>query len=337
MATSASSNSDFLSRLQRWLSLHAYGLFARIAFRPNSSPVAMRRRFERFAGRGRTRMRQRFPSLRCQDHRLGRLALESLSASPNPSRILIHLHGGAFVFGSVASYRQRVRRLSYRCNAEVFVPNYRLAPEHPFPAALDDALTTYQYVRALRPRTPIFITGDSAGGGLALSLVVRLRELGEPMPQGVVMLSPWTDLSMSGGSIERNRGSDLWLSRAHLERWARYYVGDADPRSPLLSPAFADLHALPPLLILAGEHEVLLDDAVRVAHRALRAGTPAQIHIDPRMQHDWPFTLPWLQESRAAWQLIAQFVESRSTAFAYARHESVHSPKDHIHQEESVQ
>lgn len=261
-------------------------------------------------------MQQRFPQLRFQNHRLGRLAVESVSAAPDFDRILIHLHGGAFVFGSAASYRQRAQRLSFRCKAEVFVPEYRLAPEHPFPAALEDALVTYQYVRALRPSSPVVISGDSAGGGLALSLVLRLRELGERMPDGVIMLSPWTDLSVSGNSIDRNQRRDLWLSRKHLERWARHYVGDADPRTPLLSPVFAELHALPPLLLLVGEHETLLDDALRVAWRATLAGTPAHVHIGARMQHDWPLTMPWLPESRLAWRVIAEFIDARCNARA---------------------
>lgn len=317
--TTQQRRTDRFSRLSRWLSLQAYGLLARMTFRANTAPLAMRARFERLASRSREQLQRRFPQLRFHDHRLGRLAVESVCAAANPTRILIHLHGGAFVFGSTASYRQRAQRLSYRCNAEVFLPDYRLAPEHPFPAALEDALVTYQYVRALRPHTPIFVTGDSAGGGLALSLVLRLRELGERMPEGVIMLSPWTDLSTSSVSIDRNRRRDLWLSRAHLEQWARYYAGDADPCNSLLSPVFAQLHALPPLLVLVGEHEVLLDDALRVAERATLAGTRAQVHIGPKMQHDWPLTLPWLEESRTAWQVIADFIDSRCTESAVLR------------------
>jgi acetyl esterase/lipase len=199
-------------------------------------------------------------------------------------------------------------RLSYRLNAEVFVPDYRLAPEHTYPCALEDALVTYQYVRALRPRLPVFVSGDSAGGGLALSLLVRLRERGEAQPDGAILLSPWTDLAATGASLDGNARRDRWLSRAHIERWARYYAGAADMRAPLLSPLYAELGALPPLLVLAGEHEVLLDDAVRVAERAQRAGTDARLLIGAGMQHDWPLTLPWLDESKQAWRAMAAFV-----------------------------
>jgi acetyl esterase/lipase len=199
--------------------------------------------------------------------------------------------------------------LSYRCNAEVFVPDYRLAPEHPFPAALDDALVAWQYVRTLRSNQRIFVTGDSAGGGLGLSLLVRLRDLGSVLPNGAVFLSPWTDLTGSGASVEQNRARDLWLSRRHLEGWAPHYLAGADPSSPLVSPVFADLSELPPLLLFAGENEVLLDDAVRVANAATRAGTPVRLVIGPGMQHDWPLTLPWLDESRSAWNEMRRFID----------------------------
>lgn len=308
MATHTSDRIAF-ARLQRWLSVLAYGAFTRTAFRAHTPPHKLRARFERFAARSRAQLQTRFPQLQFRDHALGRISMESISAVPQIERILIHFHGGAFLFGSPASYRQRAQRLSYRCKAEVFVPDYRLAPEHPFPAAFEDALLAYRYVRALRRHNPVIVSGDSAGGGLALSLLLRLRELGEPMPEGAILMSPWTDLSVSGDSVERNHGRDVWLSRRHLGRWASYYAHTSDRRAPLLSPVFGDLSQLPPLLLLVGEHEVLLDDALRVAQRAQRAGTPVQLHVGPRMQHDWPLTLPWLPESAAAWRDIATFVE----------------------------
>ena len=136
------------------------------------------------------------------------------------------------------------------------------------------------------------------------------------MPQGVIALSPWTDLSTSGESVDRNRDTDRWLSRRHLESWSQHYAGSCDRREPLLSPVFAELHALPPLLLLVGEHEVLLDDALRVASRARLAGTQADLHIGRRMQHDWPLTLPWLEESRAAWDVMRKFIDTRCAEYA---------------------
>ena len=295
----------------RWLSLRGYGIVTSTLFGASTPPLKMRARFERLARVSRERLLRKFPKLAFEDHRAGDLGIESVRAVESPKRVLFNLHGGGFFMGSPASYRDRAMRLSFRLDAEVFVPGYRLAPEHPYPAALEDALAAFRHVRALRPRTPIFVTGDSAGGGLGLSLLVKLREVGVPMPAGAILLSPWTDLTTSGNSVESNRGRDLWFSRRHLELWARYYVGQANASAPSLSPVFADLSGLPPLLLLAGEHELLLDDARRVHEAASRAGVDSRMLVGEGMQHDWPLTLPWLDESKSAWQAMRGFVEER--------------------------
>ncbi|HWZ64594.1 MAG TPA: alpha/beta hydrolase fold domain-containing protein [Steroidobacteraceae bacterium] len=272
----------------------------------------MRARFERFARVSREALQRRFPRLVFQDHSSDGLDIESVCAVEAPARVILYLHGGVFFMGSPASYRNRTMRLSYRCDAEVFVPAYRLAPENPFPAALDDALAAWKFVTTLRPDAPLFVAGDSAGGGLSLSLLLRLRDLGRVMPNGAILLSPWTDLTASGASVDGNFGKDLWFSRKHLETWARYYVDRADARSPYVSPVFADLSGLPPLLLLVGENELLLDDALRVRAAATEKGTDASVLIGKGMQHDWPLTLPWLEESRAAWKAIRAFAEQHS-------------------------
>ena len=300
-----------VSSWKRWLSLRGYGLVTSMLFGATTPPLAMRARFERLSRVPRESMQAKFPTLVFGDHAVGGLAIESVCAVESPARVILYLHGGAFVMGSPASYRNRAMRLSYRCHAEVFVPAYRLAPEHPYPAAFDDALAAWRFVKALRQNAPIFVAGDSAGGGLCLSLLVRLRDLGEAMPNASFMLSPWTDLTVSGRSVDANRGKDLWFTRRHLERWARYYVGRADARSPYLSPVFAERSGLPALLLLVGEDELLLDDAVRVRDAAASAGTDARVHIGKGMQHDWPLTLPWLDESRLAWTAIRRFVEEQ--------------------------
>jgi len=294
---------------KRWVSLRGYGLVTSTLFRATTPPETMRARFERFAAVSRVSLQRKFPKLAFEEHAIGTLAMESLRTVKSPRCAIIHLHGGAFVMGSPASYRNRAMRLAHRCDAEVFVPDYRLAPEHPYPAALDDALVAFQYVRALRRNLPILVTGDSAGGGLGLALLVRLRDLSTAMPSGAILLSPWTDMTVSGASVDANARRDLWLSRRHLETWAHYYTAGTDPRSPDLSPVFADLSALPSLLLLAGENEVLLDDAVRVGQAAARCGTRARVLVGKGMQHDWPLTLPWLEESRYAWSEMAAFVE----------------------------
>lgn len=309
-----------MSLLKRWVSLRAYGLITSTLFPATASPQAMRARFERFSRVSRAALQRKFPNLSFQDHTSGGLALEAVCAVETPARVILYLHGGAFFMGSPDSYRSRTMRLSYRCDAEVFVPAYRLAPENPFPAAFDDALAAWRLVRTLRPHAPLFVAGDSAGGGLSLSLLVRLRDLGLPMPNGSILLSPWADLTVSGASVESNLGRDLWFSRKHLETWARYYVDDADGHSPYISPVFADLSELPPLLLLVGESELLLDDALRVRDAAARRGTDARVLIGKGMQHDWPLTLPWLEESKAAWKEIRAFIEANSHGVAPGAH-----------------
>ena len=288
---------------KQWLSLQAYGAVTSALFRATTPPLTMRRRFERFGARSRAALRAKFPQLVFADHRAGGLAIESVCAVTAPARAIVYLHGGAYVMGSPASYRARAMRLSFRCNAEVFVPDYRLAPEHPFPAALDDAVAAWRHVKTLRNGVPVFACGDSAGGGLALSLMLRLRELGETLPDGAILLSPWTNLDGAGSPHRR----DLWFTPAHLTTWATYYVGVADARDPLVSPAFADLAGLPPLLVLVGEDELLVDDAHRIVEAARRRAIDVRLVVGKGMQHDWPLTLPWLAESRRAWHAIAAF------------------------------
>jgi len=272
----------------------------------------MRARFERLSRVSRKKVQRKFPKIVFGDHGAGEVVIESVCALESPARVILYLHGGAFFMGSPASYRNRAMRLSYRCKAEVFLPGYRLAPEHPYPAAFDDALAAWKFVKDLRPNAPIFVAGDSAGGGLGLSLLVRLRDLGMAMPNGAFLLSPWTDLTVSGASVDGNRSKDLWFTRRHLEIWAGYYAAGANRRSPYVSPVFAEPSGLPPLLLLVGENELLLDDALRVRDAAMSAGTDVRVHVGKGMQHDWPLTLPWLDESRLAWSAMRDFVEEHA-------------------------
>jgi epsilon-lactone hydrolase len=307
-------NRALLSRCKRWASLRAYGLVTSTLFAANTSPLLMRARFEHFGRVSREKLQRKFPRLAFHDHLTGELAVESICAVDVPTRAILYLHGGGFFMGSPASYRNRAMRLSFRCHAEVFVPAYRLAPEQPYPAALDDALAAWKLIETLRPNEPLFVAGDSAGGGLSLSLLVRLRDLGLAMPNGAVLLSPWTDLAVSGASVDGNRGKDLWFTREHLETWASYYLGKADAHSPYVSPVFAELSGLPSLLLLVGQNELLLDDTQRVADSAMKSGTKASVIVGQEMQHDWPLALPWLEESRAAWSAVRRFLEEHSRA-----------------------
>jgi len=288
----------------------------------------MRARFERLSRVSRKKMQRKFPKIVFGDHGAGEVVIESVCALESPARVILYLHGGAFFMGSPASYRNRAMRLSYRCNAEVFVPDYRLAPEHPYPAAFDDALAAWKFVKSFRPDAPIFVAGDSAGGGLGLSLLVRLRDLGMAMPNGAFLLSPWTDLTVSGASVDGNRSKDLWFTRRHLEIWAGYYAAGADRRSAYVSPVFAEVSGLPPLLLLVGQDELLLDDALRVRDAATSTGTDVRVYLGKGMQHDWPLTLPWLDESRLAWSAMRNFVEERPAMNADEQTVAVAMPRD---------
>lgn len=286
----------------------AYGLVTRL-YGPNTQPAKARQRFERFAAVSREAVQAKYPNVVFSDHRAGRTAIEGICAVSDPARVVLYLHGGGYIFGTPASYRQRTRAVSFRCRAEVFVVDYRLAPEHPFPAALDDALEAWSYVAALRPGVPRVVAGDSAGGGLALSLIAALRDRGLPLPDAAFVVSPWTDLAITGESVDANEGKDVWMSRRHLERWQRHYVGGSDPSHPGISPVNADFTGFPPMFLVVGDHEAILDDALRVEDRARSAGVDVDSCVGRGMQHGFPLTLPWLEESREAWQAIVAFLE----------------------------
>jgi acetyl esterase/lipase len=182
----------------------------------------MRARFQRLSGNPRARLQRKLPNLVFGDHSADGLTIESVCAVKSPTRVIFHFHGGVLFMGSPASYRKQAKRLSYRFDAEVFVPAYRLAPEHPYPVTLDDALAAGRFVSDPRKDVAIFVAGDSAGGGLSLSRLVRLRDLRQNIPKAALLLSPWADLTVSGRSVEGNRRKDLWSTRKHLEQGASY-------------------------------------------------------------------------------------------------------------------
>lgn len=294
---------------KRWLSVMAYGLVTRLMYGPNTAVATARKRFEWLATVSREKMKAKFPNMVFADHQAGATKIETLCATPSPRRVVLYLHGGGYIIGSAASYRDRARVLSYRCRAEVFVPAYRLAPENPFPAAREDALEAWAYVVAQRPDVPLIVAGDSAGGGLALSLMAALRDSGKKLPDAAILISPWTDLAITGDSITTNHGRDVWMNRQSLEIWSRYYVGNSDAMHPGISPLYADFTGLPPLFMTVGDEEVMLDDTLRVEAKAKSAGVDVEVCVGRRMQHDFPITLPWLAESREAWERIVAFLD----------------------------
>jgi acetyl esterase/lipase len=213
-------------------------------------------------------------------------------------RMLVYFHGGAYTRGSAASHRSLCARLARATAAPVVSVDYRLAPEHSHPAAVDDAVAAYQWAIEHHDPARIAVAGDSAGGGLAAALLVALRDRGLPLPRAGVLLSPWLDLTQTSESMVTCADTDPLLTADRLTESARLYAGDA-VRQPLVSPLFAELGGLPPLLVLASTSEVLLDDARRFVDEARAAGVDATLHLEDGLIHVWPI-LQGVPEAEAA-------------------------------------
>jgi phosphinothricin tripeptide acetyl hydrolase len=224
--------------------------------------------------------------------------------------LVLYLHGGGYVIGSPRSHRHLAAAIASAGHMRAFVLDYRLVPEHPFPAALDDAVAAYRWLigaQGVEPRR-IVLAGDSAGGGLVATTLVALRDAGLPLPAAGVCLSPWADLSCSLPSCDPQRPSyDPLIDHAVLRAMARAYLGRRSLRTSAASPLFADLHALPPLLIQAATDEALVDDARQLAIAASQAGVHTTLEVWPRMVHVWHWYAPILDEGQRAIERIAQF------------------------------
>lgn len=204
-------------------------------------------------------------------------------------RALLYLHGGGYVAGSIRYAKGFAGVLSSRTQVRTLCIAYRLAPEHPFPAALEDALAAYRYLLA-QGYDPACLTlvGESAGGGLLVALCLRLKEAGLPLPARMIPISPWADLTLSGDSLEANRKVDVCLTYEELAGFAEAYAPGQE-RDPLVSPVFGDLTGLPPCWIYVGGDEILLDDSRRLSERLQAAGVPCTLHIEDGMWHGYPF------------------------------------------------
>jgi epsilon-lactone hydrolase len=229
-----------------------------------------------------------------------------------PGRAIVYFHGGGYATGTLESTRALCSHIARATRARLLVVDYRLAPEHPFPAAVDDAVAAYRFAIAagFAPEA-IAVCGDSSGGGLALATLVALRDLDEPMPAAAITMSPWTDLTLSGASLQANREQDPMVSAATLTLMADAYLGDVDRRSPTASPLFADLAGLPPLLLQVGSTELLLDDATRFAERAEEAGVDVTLEIWDDVFHVWHAFADLLPEARDAIARIGIYVDQR--------------------------
>jgi acetyl esterase/lipase len=226
-----------------------------------------------------------------------------------PIGALLYLHGGGYFAGSPQMYRSVARAFSTR-GFEVFTPAYRLAPRHPFPAALDDARAAYAAL-AQKSNGAIVVAGDSAGGGLALSLICVLKSARAPLPKAAALFSPWTDLATTGASTRENEEKDVVFSRRMLRAAARNYLAGERATHPLASPLYADLAGFPPLLIHVGADELLRDDSLRLAERAREAGVETHIEVWPVVPHGWQLGVRFMPEARRSLALAAEFLKRK--------------------------
>jgi monoterpene epsilon-lactone hydrolase len=226
-------------------------------------------------------------------------------------RCVLYFHGGAYTLGTAALLRDFTWRIGAAARACVLYFDYRLAPEHPFPAALEDAVAVYRWLAARFDPARIAFLGDSAGGGLALATLYKLRDEGLALPAAAVAVSPWTDLALTGPSLKLNAAADPMLDVAILPALANGYLGGADPRNHYASPLYGDASGLPPTLIHVGSDEILRDDAIRMADKLRAAGCEVDIEVWPRMPHAWHHFARILPEGRDAIARIGAFLQQR--------------------------
>jgi acetyl esterase/lipase len=227
-------------------------------------------------------------------------------------RVLLYFHGGAYALCSPETHRPITIGLAIASDIRVFVLDYRLAPEHPFPSAIEDALEAYRWLIASGvPADRLMLGGDSAGGGLALAALLSLKNAGETLPAGAVLFSPWTDLAATGASVVTNSRSDVLFDGTGVPKGARIYLGRASAKNPLASPLYGDLTGFPPLYIQASQSEVLLDDSVRLADKARAAGVTVEFAAWPGLPHVWQIFTPFMPEAKRAIDEAAGFIRRR--------------------------
>lgn len=249
--------------------------------------------------------------VRCQPVDAGGVRAEWIDAPESDrERVVLWLHGGGYIFGSLPTYRELAGRVARAARARCLVLDYRLAPEHPFPAAIDDTTAAYRWLadQGVRPRR-LVIAGDSAGGGLALGSLVALRAAGDPLPAAAACLSPLTDLEATGPSLESADDPLLAGGPEAILAMSRAYVQTGSLRDPRASPLHADFAGFPPLLIQVGTREALLDDSTRVAERARAAGVEVSLEKGEGLIHVWPLFAPRAPESSAALASLGAFVQ----------------------------
>jgi epsilon-lactone hydrolase len=233
-----------------------------------------------------------------------------------PSTVVLYLHGGGYFCCSPKTHRQVIIETARAFDAPVYGLDYRLAPEHPFPAAVEDADAAYRWLLKKHPGAKIVLAGDSAGGGLAVATAAAMRDAGLQRAAAIVGFSPWTDLAVTGASVEGNARRCAMFTPKGVRAGATLYVSDADAKDPRASPLYADLKGLPPMLLFASRDEILLDDTVRLAERAKKAGVDVELILRDKLPHVWPIFVRFLPEGKEALALVTKFahrLQLRST------------------------
>ncbi|MEA2851208.1 MAG: epsilon-lactone hydrolase [Rhodospirillaceae bacterium] len=234
-------------------------------------------------------------------------------AAGKPLPVILYFHGGGYCIGSAQTHRDLVSRICIAAGARALSVDYRLAPEHPFPAAVHDGVAAYRWLRSQGvPAASIVIAGDSAGGGLALATLLSLKQAGDELPAGGVCMSPVTDLAKEGESMRTKVDVDPMVQPKSSAAYAQKYIGGGDTKTPLASPLYAELKGLPPLHILVGTWEVLLDDSTRFARKAQAAGVAVDLEVWEEMIHIWPFFAAVLPEGRQAIDRMASFIKKHA-------------------------
>ena len=230
-------------------------------------------------------------------------------------KLLLYLHGGAYVLGGCDLHRQMVSHIARAGRIRAILPEYRLSPEHKYPAAINDAVGVYRSLlkMGLKPQDIIF-AGDSAGGGLSVATLLALRDAGDPLPAAAVLLSPFLDVTGSGASMQSRADKDPWFRAEDIPLVADHYCEPHQRRFPLVSPVFANVEGLPPMLIQVGDHEILLSDSERLADECVAAGIDVELEVWPEMWHVFQMFTRKMPESRQAIDKIGRYIQARLKA-----------------------
>ncbi|HET7063761.1 MAG TPA: alpha/beta hydrolase [Rudaea sp.] len=283
----------------------------RLALRPILAPwvpIALQRAWASIAAAG-TRAP---PGCSSAPAMLGNVpGLRVTPANARADRVVLYFHGGGYVIGGPGSHRKLAAQIAHVARSEAWLVDYRLAPEHPHPAALEDALSAYRWLSQREGSRRIVLAGDSAGAGLAIAAAVAIRDLNLPPPAAMVLISPWTDLTLCGESQRTHHDRDPMLRRAWLAACAAHYAGELPLESAALSPLFADLTHLAPMLIQVGSEEILLSDSERLAERAKQAGVIVRLSCFEGMWHDFQVHAGMLAEANRALAEIGGFIDER--------------------------